>query len=263
MDHERFLRPGTPLLVVGAGRGGTSLTAALLDGHPDIEMAFEFGADLLIDSGGPGAANRRAEALRQACEAEFAASSARLWGNKLTTEQLAALVPVDGAASVPLTPEAAGVVADFFLDTFRRWKVVFVVRSGPACIMSKVRRAGLDPDTAARRWMFSIGCMQVLVGRHPNLHVLHFEDLVMRPETTLTAVCGFLGVEFTPVMLRATTSPKLLPEYRRDGVDAAAAEPVDVSAAIAEQIAPSMAMAGYLSDGRRAAVGPPDPGMEQ
>jgi len=264
VSQQQGRRSGaSSLLVVGAGRGGTSLTAALLDGHPEIEVAFELGSDLLVARDTSHPARQRAQSLRALCEGEATDSSARIWGNKLTTEQVAALVPIDGSSSVPLAPEIAATIAEFFVDVFRDWKVVFVLRSGPACIMSKVRRAGLAPTVAARRWILSVGCCQLLADSHPNLHVLHFEDLVTRPEVTLAAVCNFLDVEFDPIMLTATTSDKLLPEYRRVGIDVATAAPVEVPDEIVAGIGPAMQMAGYGTDGLRTAGGPPSTGVRR
>lgn len=235
------------VLVVGAGRGGTSIAAALLDAHPEVEVAFEYGAtEFLMDPtvGSPGV---RRTAFFDVCTRAARASSACVWGNKITTEQVAALLPSDALAGDAAAPTVETALSELFLETFDGWPVVFVLRDGAACIRSKVRRAGLDASVAAERWIFSVHCYRFLMEHHPAAVTLRFEDLITSPERSLRAVCEFVGVGFDPVMLGATRSPKLLPEYRRDGFDLASIAPVALPPGIAAQIAPAEQLAARWS----------------
>lgn len=231
------------LLVVGAGRGGTSLLTALLDSHSLVTMGFEFGArQYLVEPEELPLANRLA-ALRAECDVRAARFSTPVWGNKFTTGQIALLY--DGRPPTELEKPDDLVLEHFFLKTFVDWGVVFITREGTACIDSKRRRDGLDEAEAAERWVYSIQCLRFLQQRHPMLHVVRFEDLVHSPEVVLPGVCGFLGIGYEPDMLSGTENPKMRAEYRRSGFDRAVVAPVPVSAGVAQRIAPAMAMAGY------------------
>jgi hypothetical protein len=91
-------------MVAGAGRGGTSLLAAVLDANPHLEVHLEFGTLILYEEGATryGPARDRISAWRAACESEAAGSAARRWGNKVTTEQIAGLTQADGPCRIVL-----------------------------------------------------------------------------------------------------------------------------------------------------------------
>ena len=230
---------GDPLLIVGAGRGGTSITAALLDAHTEIEIAFEHGAAEFLLDPSRGSVPNRCGGLRAACGAASEESSARVWGNKITTEQISALVGHDG------TDGLEDVLKVFFLDAFAGSQVIFVLRSGPACVMSKVRRTGIDLRTAAERWIASVDCYRFLVATHPACLTVRFEELIASPEAVLREMCEFVGASYEPSMLAATNSPKLLPEYRRAGFELSAIAPVEVPPEITARLGPAMRQAGY------------------
>jgi hypothetical protein len=229
-------------LVVGAGRGGTSLLAALLDAHSALEVVFEHGAAEFLLDAPPGESLTRARSLRSACDRLAAQSTAGLWGNKITTEQVAALGSMlTGATEVV----EHAVLADLFLGAFGDTKVVSIVRDGTSCIASKVQRTGQSMELAAARWMYSVRCVDFLRTHHSAQLSVRFEELVSEPEATMTTVCSFLGVEFEPAMLLATNSPKLLPEYRRTGFDTDAARPRSLPPDITALISPALTAAGY------------------
>ena len=84
-------------LLIGAGRGGTSLLAGLLDSHSQLEIGFElFSIDYLIGRKMPWCSrnkkerliHNRVQAFRNACLQESLKFSGKLWGNKITSEQI-------------------------------------------------------------------------------------------------------------------------------------------------------------------------------
>ena len=87
----------SPLLVIGAGRGGTSLLAACLDGHPKITMRSEFmSTEVLVGDNFPVSlisrlSEERLARFRALCDEDRARHLGKIWGNKLTTEQFAGL----------------------------------------------------------------------------------------------------------------------------------------------------------------------------
>ena len=225
-------------LVVGAGRGGTSLLSGLLDGHPGLELGFElYSNEMLAGRGVDPAvlaqenpatrladrvANFRAACLRRAAKIQPGKTPTRLWGNKITTEHLRGLV----TAVAPLYSEE--VVLDyFFREALGDVKIIFILRDGRACVRSKVARTGQTVAQASDKWRFCARVYRHLFGpgaAPAGVCFVRFEELLAEPEQTLRGVCGFLGIEYDPAMLAGTQSDKMPSEYRRDGIDATRAD---------------------------------------
>lgn len=234
--------------VVGAGRGGTSLLAALLDAHPALEVGFERHAPTClmgeaIAPGGPQPLHRRLSAYLQACrgDAGAAAAEGRIWGNKITTEQVFALETARQQESVP-PPDLLDVLFNGYL---KDQLIVFVLRDGRSCALSKMRRAGLTLAEACERWQLSVRCWEFLQRRPFPTICLRFEDLLARPQELLTPICAQLGLAFDPAMLAGTGSERLLPEYRRDGFDLSRATDIDLPAEGLALIAGDLQRCGY------------------
>lgn len=237
-----------PFVVLGAGRGGTSLLAATLAGHSRVAVAMEaFGASCLLGLG-PGLTygndhdifTARTRAFREACLGEIGRHPGRIWGNKITTEQLFGLEDHNA-----LHPPYVDVLDRFFRETIPEFRIVVIVRDGRACTASKVRRTGQTWEQAAFRWHYSVRALKAVrhLGR-PACEV-RFEDLVAEPEPVLERVCRHLDVPFERDMLRQTDSATLLPEYRRPAFDSSRAAVPDVPAHIAAFLQPDLDYCGY------------------
>ncbi|MDX1510717.1 MAG: sulfotransferase [Nitriliruptorales bacterium] len=210
----------TPFLVVGAGRGGTSLVAGLLDHHPDLEVAFEaFSHTILLGRPLPdeveGSAEARAAAFVAACRRQAATRSTR-WGNKITTEQIAGLEVMPGEEPSP--HPGTGLAA--FANAVRGIPIVFVVRDPRTCVRSKMSRAGMEQSEAVRRWRYAVAAMDTLAAEPSTLRI-RFEDLVLQPLGVLPAVCRHLGVPYVTDMLSGVENAKMVADYRRPGLDRA------------------------------------------
>jgi hypothetical protein len=234
--------------VLGAGRGGTSLLAALLDAHPALEVGFERHAvsylmGEAIAPGGPQPLHQRLATYLKACRGDAAAAAAegRIWGNKITTEQVFGLETAWQQESAP-PPDLLDVVFNGYL---KDQLIVFVLRDGRSCALSKMRRAGLPLAEACRRWQLSVRCWEVLQRRPFPTLCLRFEDLLAQPQATLTPICSQLGLAFDPAMLAGTGSDRLLPEYRRDGFDLSRAADTDLPAEGLALIADDLLACGY------------------
>lgn len=211
-------------LIVGAGRGGTSLLTGLLDGHSRLEAAFEmFAVKRLSGESGPlrrvvaqtlkrrRVIHERVRAFKRDCLREARKHPGLLWGNKITTEQIRLLEDHNR-----LNPHAQVDVLDFFFrESFGDVKVVFILRDGRACVRSKMTRAGLSLEEACERWRYSVKVYKYLSEERSNRISLKFEDLLREPSVELSRVCEFLEVEYEPRMLKGTLSEKIPPEYRR------------------------------------------------
>ena len=237
-------------LVIGAGRGGTSLLMSLLDAHPQLELGYEshaidclmgLGLHVAADSIKPMLAEARAREFLRRCREDAARFPGKRWGNKITTEQLQGLDD-HNQVNAPID------TLDIFFRKVLTFEtpVVFILRDGRACVKSKVKRTGQPPELAAVRWKYSIAVKDYLVEHHPNALVVKFEDLVARPEAVLSDLCDFLGVDFDPVMLSGTDNKKVRPEYRTDRIRKDRAATRDVPRAVLPLIARPLLETGYI-----------------
>ncbi|MES1200570.1 MAG: sulfotransferase [Pseudomonadota bacterium] len=237
--------------IIGAGRGGTSLLAGLVDAHPRCEVQFErhsigllLGQSLRPCEELPDFEARvRARVARfiAACGDEAALRPDLLWGHKTTSEQINGLhrfgdIRVSGRAF-----DAIG----HFVDQMAQTPTIFIIRDGRTCVSSKMRRARLSIEDAIRCWKFSIALLRRTQASAARLVVLKLEDLVTNPEQELRRVCVFLGVDYDPVMLQGTANTKMAPEYRRIGFSRHVTAPVDPDPPWLNQIAEELYYCGY------------------
>jgi hypothetical protein len=236
-------------LIVGAGRGGTSLLAAVLDAHPDLEVGFELHAQACLMGkalSGPSRddLHHRLAAFIAACNAEAEHSPCRLWGNKITTEQILGLEDHNVAK-----PRSRLDVFDvFFNDYFGQLKIVFILRDGRSCVISKVNRAGRSFELAVERWRHSVQCYRFLRERNANNLCIRFEDLLLEPEGALQQVCSFLGVSYQDVMLEGVRNPKLSPEYQHGKLDVSKVTPPNIPPKHLERIRGDLEYCGYIGE---------------
>lgn len=232
-------------LVIGAGRGGTSLLAGLLDAHSQLEVGFErFSAAYLMGTGLPldftttpaTLAQDRAQLFRSACCAEAARHPQKLWGDKITTEHLGALREQPGINTLDL----------FFNRVMPDIKIIFILRDGRTCVRSKVTRTGQEVGTAIERWRYSVEVWRWLGGLKHRVHRLRYEDLVTHPTPVLEAVCTFLHIPFESDILQGTNSDKMRPEYRAHGMRYDGLSVGPELNAIAAQLEPELRECGYL-----------------
>jgi hypothetical protein len=203
------------ILVLGSGRGGTSLIASLLDAHPQLEIALEAHAQkhLVFSAQGPDEQelNRRLKSFIKDCEKDAKQSPFPSWGNKITTEQLGFL-----EALVP-PPKAREQV---YAKLLQGKKIIFITRDGRTCIQSKMRRTHCDLNTAVNYWKHSVNYLAFLRSQaDAQLITLKFEDLLLQPEIELTKVCQFLGLNYHPQMLTGTASNRIHSDYRQGEIN--------------------------------------------
>ena len=235
--------------IVGAGRGGTSLLAALLDSHPSIDVGFElYSQELLMTSEMPcgvsDAVRYRVDLYLDACSRDASVSFeyGRLWGNKITTEHIHAAISVPGGFDVD---RQLGI---FFNELLADQLIVFILRDGRSCVASKMKRAGLSLEAACERWMFSVRCWDFLRRRSMPTVILRFEDLLVQPVKALEEVCTRLGVSYQASMLSGTSSERLLPEYRQEGFDLTRLQEISVSPPGYALLRSDLLRTGYLRD---------------
>jgi hypothetical protein len=197
--------------IVGAGRSGTSLLAAMVDQHPQLRCGMEVESVRCLGQKPGGifrrdSANARLKCFEKACEF-YASQWAFQWGNKLTTEQIGFLDALTGNRS-----------AEAFFSYFSSQKIICVLRDGRSCIPSKMQRKGKTLEEAMISWRKSLDMLEVLQNTcGDRLHILKFEDLLSEPEFHLSGVANFLDVEYHPEMLKGADSPVLPDIYQGQG----------------------------------------------
>lgn len=237
---------GIDFLIVGAGRGGTSLLAGLLDAHSRLEVGFEHRsvATLMgreVPARGPEMFDERVGAFLRAGAEESRRFPGKTWGNKITTEQILGLE--DHNLANPTAP--IDVLDAFFNDALAGVPVVFLLRDGRTCVRSKVARTGQSVAQACERWKYSVEVWRFFRDRHLHNVRLRFEDLLADPRSSLDLACELLQVPWEDRMLHGTRSGKMRPEYRREGIDVAPAQLEDIPVECEELLATELVECGY------------------
>ncbi len=238
--------PGFGFLVIGAGRGGTSLIAALLDSHPHLVVAFErYAKALLMGQAlrGDDAArfDVRTNAFYNACVGEAERYPDSLWGNKITTEQLFDLE----RHNLFFPDEPVDVLDAFFNRILAQRKLVFILRDGRTCVRSKMARTGQPLEVACERWLYSVRVHDFLICR-PAAMSIKYESLLTEPVDTLGSVCEFLGVRYDSRMLAGTAHSRMNPDYRHDGLDTSKLDLEGVPEGCEARLAEALEACGYL-----------------
>ena len=234
-------------LIVGAGRGGTSLLAALLDHHGALEVGFErFAVDLLMGKkvrSNPRTIYRtRVDAFLGACIQEAGRCRDRIWGNKITTEQLFGLE--DHNTANP--DEPLDVLENFFNIDLSGIRVLFILRDGRTCVRSKMARTGQTLELACDRWLYSVTVYRFLKSRRDRSLCIKFEDLLQNPVEISNDICRFLGIGYRDSMLAGVGSDKMLPEYRQTSFDTSKLQLDAVPPGCLERIREGLEYCGYL-----------------
>lgn len=226
-------------LITGAGRGGTSLLAGLLASHPKLEVGFEHYMHHLLGQIPSSAqdSTSRLLAFRRACE-QSAAECDKIWGNKITTEQIGAITgnPLDEAA------------IDLFYDFHSDLKHIFILRDGRTCVRSKVARTGQPVEEACANWLYSAKVFHHFESGHVNGIAIKFEDLLRDPVSALKEICRHLSIVYCEDMLRGTNHPGMLPEYRRTGFDVAPMQVAPIEDRTFQLIERELRACAYLAE---------------
>lgn len=238
---------GQPFLILGAGRGGTSLLAASLAGHSRLAVAMElFGQSHLLgldltQGGDPDVFGLRTRVFRAGCLEEIRRHPGRSWGDKLTTEQLFGLEDHNAA-----NPPYVDLLDRFFTEVVPEFRIIFILRDGRSCTASKVHRTGQSWEHAAFRWHYSVRVLKAVRRLQRPVCEVRFEHLVTDPTPVLESACRCLGVEFEPALLEQTASEAMLPEYRRLGFDPGRAGVPDVPPNVSAFLQPDLEYCGYV-----------------
>jgi Sulfotransferase family len=215
-----------PLFLVGSERSGTTLLRLMLDHHP--ELAFELEFEYVVQMVGDDGAWPDLDSYYEWLSTDRIYLSRRYDIDKrLSYPQLVNdfLVQRRTLANKPLV--GATVHSDF--DRLPRiWpdaRFIHLLRDGRDVARS-VMELGWAGNTwtAIERWIKAEETWETVkqtLGPDRAFEV-RYEELVQRPEETLTEICRFVGIEYNPAMLRypedstySTPDPKLIYQWSR------------------------------------------------
>ena len=200
-------------LVIGAGRGGTSLLTTCLDAHPLMDVGEELftaeylGGGVIDDRRYRYDMRYRVSRFFEACDMRARKVVQPISGNKILTENIFWLQ--DCLPTMQQHPLHH--VRYFFNQVPGNVRIVFIIRDGRNIIASKVKRTQQPISHALFRYKHLMFVLRYLKEHYTSLLVLRFEDLVCEPEKELRSVCDYLGVVFDSAML--TTQGKTMPSY--------------------------------------------------
>lgn len=234
------LRNKFRILVIGPGRGGTSLVASLLGAHPKLSIGLEeFAFDFLLGkslSADEDTLESRVEGFLKACRQKAAHANAR-WGNKITTEQLEALME---------TASREEVNKAVLKDIIGKRKVIFIVRDGRSTVHSKMMRTNMEYHEAVKRYKNSVEWLKLFKAKAPNFYIIRFEELLLRPEEQLRALCQYLELKFDETMLQGTANKALLEDYQQKSINREKAGIPPSALAYTEDLREQLEYLGYI-----------------
>jgi len=196
---------GAPIFLVGAERSGTTLLRLMLDHHPRLAWCeeFEYAVDWIAPDGRFPDAARYADwlesdriFLNSGFQIDRSLDYAALVRSFLEQKRQRNGKPIVGAT--------VHRHFDRLLSVWPDARFVHLLRDGrdvaPSCI-----GMGWNGNvwTACDRWIEAENLWQSVrrqVGAE-RTHDVTYEDLISRPEETLTGICRFLGVDYSSAML--------------------------------------------------------------
>lgn len=234
-------------IIIGAGRGGTSLLTGLLDYHSRLEVHTEYASiSHLMGRGFKCTDNQiipqRITTFIELCQEKSREAPDKIWGNKITTEQIHALEE----HNIKNPDAQIDVLACFFNMYFKDYKKIFILRDGRACVDSKVRRTGQSMQAACDKWKYSVSVYKYLQGCENSISI-KFEDLLLYPRPTLQAICNKLSIKYEENMLKGVANKKLMQEYQNSQLLTEKARVVDLPEEYLALIREELVYSQYLS----------------
>jgi hypothetical protein len=201
-----------PVFLVGSERSGTTLLRLMLDHHPAI--AFDKEADYMVtmvsDSGVLPSPKRYLEWVTTVRGMEYAIEPSRSYP-ELVNDFLHQKQSASGGK-----PHVGATIHRNFDRLRFLWpdaRYIHLVRD-PRDVARSVVQKGWAGNVyqGAEFWLAAERCWDALVRdlRDGQAIEVRYEELVTRTEWVLSALCGFIGVDYSPAMLQY---PADAPQY--------------------------------------------------
>jgi hypothetical protein len=239
LDRSLAAQAGSPLLVCGHSKSGTSLLMSLLDGHPDVlvfpgETKYfrdihgrpEFGtAEALLTqtrisrlAGDRHVARELGRDHRAVDQGVFEDELRALFAEPVPESDLLPAIVLAYARAIGESPRRYWVEKtprnEHHLDTaLTLWpglKAIYIARD-PRDIYASFRKKRekrgkrLPVGTFVRRMHASLSIWGAFAERHPERSVsVRYEDLVREPRETTQQIANFLGIEWHSALVSPT-----------------------------------------------------------
>jgi len=224
--------------VIGKERSGTTLLQAMLNSHPNIVAPPESRFIMRLYA---RYSNKRwtENTIRQFCDELYTEKIfSEYWGID-KNELITSLLKFKDRLTYPLVCKlvfhlhaAQGKQVKMYVDKnplyyyfipeinklYPQAKYVHIVREYHANIVSHKRIITVNMSMAdmAYRWLKVHEMLEETKKRMPGQWItVKYETLVTEPEATMKSVCGFLGVQFDPVMVEKHSS-SLYPSFYKN-----------------------------------------------
>jgi hypothetical protein len=200
-DDRGLLR--APLFLVGSERSGTTLLRLMLDHHPELafEKEFDFAVERVSATGEAPPLDDYLDWLGTVRGVNYAIDRSLSY-RELVNDFLRQKQAASGGK-----PFVGATVHRSFDRLRHLWpdaRYIHLVRD-PRDVARSVVQKGWAGNIyqAAEFWIRAERCWDAL-GSHlsaANFIEIHYEDLVLRAESVLAAICQFIGVDYSPEML--------------------------------------------------------------
>lgn len=225
-----------PIFIVGSERSGTTLLRLMLTSHPSIAVPPEGDFLTRIRSDRPTDPQEQRAFIR----AFLSIEKCREWGlSEAVLHDCIQLMQPRTWAELAAVPYWGWLATNFpsanrwgdknpchvhqigyLMSLYPRAKFIHIIRDGRDVAASWLA-APFGPttaDRAAQQWSAAVQAGQDAAQASPGrVTQVFYEDLAREPEQTLTAICHFLGEDFSDQMMTypsANRSQELVPQHR-------------------------------------------------
>lgn len=237
-------------LVVGVGRGGTSLLMGMLDVHSELEVAMEAHAmdalmGLSLDEPSKHfrheLAPYRCRVFASRCQLSAQQIPDKYFGNKITAEQIYGLHD-----HVSANGENFPYLQELFGHALAGVKVIYIMRDARTNVRSKVQRTDQGMEHAVARYQFGLRVWRYLKNNHPDFISVKYEELVRHPQQVLQQICDFLGVSYESSMLAGVANQKMPGDYQNTQLDITKLHLQDIPPGATGLLFPLLRETGYI-----------------
>jgi len=198
-----------PFFVVGTQRSGTTLLVRMLSAHPNLFVINEIG-----DIQGLLSSAKTGSEAYECINAKFQSKKQISIQDVLASQ---------GKGRWSVKDPSLTYCLDEIRRLFPNSKIIFIVRDGRAVANSylQVKWGVANIYAAGERWKREVEIQRQFWERHPDVcwHV-KYEDLLADPAKELEALSGFLGEEYSPLMVSYNKQPETIIKARASNENA-------------------------------------------
>lgn len=182
------------LLVLGCQRSGTTLLAAMLGGHSEINMLFESQTKDVLKLIGKKYSGNKLLTWRQVRMNSRSSKFGHLL-NRMANLDYG--IRKNRPHKLRISPSSALSIKDYIAN---KAKVVSIIRNKEEVISSIMNRTEMNRKQAEKEYDYSVNLMNSV----EDSYKIDFSDLVNKPVETLKGICQYLNLEYEERMLQGT-----------------------------------------------------------